>query len=61
MNAGFVVALVKGFEGTLDEVLSRALSPKLRAAVAGLQSQIAASRSAIAEIGEQSNHSCAGS
>lgn len=61
MSAGFVVAIVEGFEETLDEVLSRALSPELRAAVADLLSQIAAARSAIAEIGEESNASCAGS
>ena len=61
MSAGFVVAIVEGFEGTLDEVLSRTLSPELRAAVADLLSQIAAARSAIAEIGEESNASCAGS
>ena len=36
MSAGFVVAIVEGFEGTLDEVLSRALSPELRAVVADL-------------------------
>ncbi len=59
MSAGFVVALAEGFEGTLEEVLSRHLSPELRAAVADLQSQIAASRRAIAELSEQSNHSCA--
>ena len=61
MSAGFVVALVEGFEGTLDEVLSRALSPELRAAVADLLLQIAAARSAIAEIGEEFTTSCAGS
>lgn len=61
MSAGFVVALVEGFEGTLDEILSRALSPELRAAVSDLLSEIAAARSAIAELSEQSNHSCAGS
>ena len=61
MSAGFVVAIVEGFEGTLEEVLSRDLSPELRAAVADLLSQIAAARSAIAEIGEESNASCAGS
>jgi DNA-binding response OmpR family regulator len=61
MNARFVVALVDGFEWTLDEVLSRPISPELRAAVKGLLSQIAAARSAIAEIDEESNASCAGS
>ena len=61
MSAGFVVALAEGFEGTLEEVLSRALSPELRAAVADLLAQVAAARIAIAEIGEQSNTSCAGS
>ena len=61
MSAGFVVALAEGFEGTLEEVLSRALSPELRAAVAHLLSQFAAARSVIAEIGEASNPSCAGS
>ena len=61
MNAGFVVALVEGFEGTLDEVLSRPLPPELRAAVADLLSQLAAARSAIAEIGEKSNTSCVSS
>ncbi|MBE7542931.1 MAG: hypothetical protein M9913_03645 [Bryobacteraceae bacterium] len=61
MSAGFVVALAEGFEGTLAEVLSRALSPELRAAVADLLAQVAAARIAIAEIGEQSNTSCAGS
>lgn len=61
MMAGFVVSLVEGFEGTLDEVLSRLLSPELRAAVADLRSQIASARSVIAEIGEESNTSCAGS
>ena len=52
MSARFVVALAEGFEGTLEEVLSRDLSPELRAAVADLLSQVAAARSAIAEIGE---------
>jgi hypothetical protein len=47
--------------GTLDEVLSRPLPPELRAAVKGLLSQIAAAGNAIAEIGEESNNSCAGS
>ena len=61
MSAGFVVALAEGFEGTLEEVLSRDLSPELRAAVADLLAQVAAARIAIAEIGEQSNTSCAGS
>ena len=61
MSAGFVVALAEGFEGTLAEVLSRALSPELRAAVAGLLSQMATARSAIAGIGEQTNTPCAGS
>ncbi len=61
MSAWFVVALAEGFEGTLEKVLSRPLSPELRAAVKGLLSQIAAARSAIAEIGEKSNASCAGS
>jgi hypothetical protein len=61
MSARFVVAIVEGFEGTLDEVLCRALSPELRAAVADLRSQIASARSAIAEIGEESNTSCVGS
>ena len=61
MSAGFVVALAEGFERTLDEVLSRALSPELRAAVADLLSQVAAARNAIAEIGEESTTSCAGS
>ena len=61
MSAGFVVALAEGFEGTLEEVLSRDLSPELRAAVADLLSQVAAARSAITEIGEESNTSCAGS
>ena len=61
MSAAFVVALAEGFEGTLEEVLSRALSPVLRAAVADLRSQIATARGAIAEIGEESNTSCAGS
>ena len=60
MSAGFVVAIVEGFEGTLDEVISRALSPELRA-LADLLSQVAAARSAIAEIGEESTTSCAGS
>lgn len=61
MSARFVVAIVEGFEGTLEEVLSRALSPELRAAVADLRSQSASARSAIAEIGEESNTSCVGS
>ena len=61
MSAGFVAAFLEGFEGTLEEVLSRALSPELRTAVADLLSQVAAARSAIAEIGEESNTSCAGS
>jgi hypothetical protein len=60
MSAGFVIALVEGFEGTLDEVLSRPLSPELRAAIKGLLSQIASARSAIAEIGEEANTYCAG-
>ena len=61
MSAGFVDALVEGFEGTIEKVLSRAQSPVLRAAVADLRSQIATARGAIAEIGEESNTSCAGS
>lgn len=60
MSTGFVVALVDGFEGTLEEVLSRTLSAELRAAVTGLLSQVVAARSAIAEISEQSDPSCAG-
>ena len=60
MSAGFVVALVEGFEGTLDVVLSRVLSPELRAAVVGLLSQVEAARGAIAELSEQSDPSCAG-
>jgi hypothetical protein len=61
MNAGFVVALAEGFEGTLEEVLSRTLSAELRTAVMHLLSQVAAARSAIAEISEESNSSCVGS
>ncbi|MCC7156963.1 MAG: hypothetical protein IT161_20455 [Bryobacterales bacterium] len=61
MSAGFVVALAEGFEGTLEEVLSRDLSPELRAAVADLLSQIAAARSVIAQIGDEFNTPCAGS
>ena len=60
MSAEFVVALAEGFEATLEEVLSRTLSAELRAAVADLLSQIASARSAITELGEQSDPSCAG-
>ena len=61
MSPEFVAALAEGFEGTLEEVLSRPLSPELRAAVKGLLSQIAEARNAIAEIGEESNTSCVSS
>ncbi|MBX9603454.1 MAG: hypothetical protein K2X35_20780 [Bryobacteraceae bacterium] len=60
MSAGFVVALAEGFEATLEEVLSRTLSAELRAVVVGLLSQVEAARSAIAELSEQSDPSCAG-
>ncbi|MBN9659117.1 MAG: hypothetical protein J0H49_13110 [Acidobacteria bacterium] len=60
MSAGFVVALAEGFEGTLEEVLSRTLSAEKRVAVVGLLSHVAAARSAIAELSEHSDRSCAG-
>ena len=36
LDAGFVAAVLEGFEGTLDEVVGRVASPELRAELAGL-------------------------
>ena len=44
LDAGFVAAVLEGFEGTLDEVVGRVASPELRADLAGLQTRINALR-----------------
>jgi hypothetical protein len=33
LEAGFVAAVLEGFEGTLDEVVGRVASPELRAVI----------------------------
>jgi hypothetical protein len=40
LDAGFVAAVLEGFEGTLDEVVGRVASPELRADLAVLQTRI---------------------
>ena len=57
MSAGFVAAVVEGFEGTLEEVLNRQLSTGLRTVVLALLHEISTARDAIAEIEATS---CAG-
>ena len=47
LDAGFVAAVLEGFEGTLDEVVGRVASPELRANLAGLQTRINALRASI--------------
>ena len=44
MTAGFVAALLEGFEGTIDAVLERLSNDELRREVEALQEQIAAKR-----------------
>ena len=44
MNADFVAALLEGFEGTLDEVIERVVSPALRADLEILQTRICSLR-----------------
>ena len=41
MSAGFLAALVEGFEGTLDEVLARLEEGELRRDVEALQQHLA--------------------
>ena len=40
LDAGFVAAVLEGFEGTLDEVLWRGAPPKLSADLVALQTRI---------------------
>ena len=47
LDAGFVAAVLEGFEGTLDEVVGRVASPELRADLAVLQTRINALRVSI--------------
>ena len=47
LDRGFVAAVLQGFEGTLDEVVERIASPKLRADLALLQTRINALRVSI--------------
>jgi hypothetical protein len=44
MNADFVAAILEGFEGTLDEVIERVVSPALRADLEILQTRICSLR-----------------
>jgi hypothetical protein len=41
MNADFVAAILEGFEGTLDEVIERVVSPALRADLEIFQNLVA--------------------
>lgn len=50
MSAGFVAALIGGFEGTLAEVLERELTVDLRAAVESLSPQLGEARRTINSI-----------
>ena len=47
LDAGFVAAILEGFEGTLDEVVGRVASPELSADLAVLQTRIKALRVSI--------------
>jgi hypothetical protein len=47
LDAGFVAAVLEGFEGTLDEVAGRVASPELRADLHVLQTRINALRVSI--------------
>jgi hypothetical protein len=47
LDAGFVAAVLEGFEGTLDEVLCRGTPPKLSADLVALQARIEALRVSI--------------
>ena len=47
LDAGFVAAVLEGFEGTLDEVVGRVASPELRSDLAVLQTRINALRVSI--------------
>ena len=47
LNAGFVAAVLEGFEGTLDEVVGRVASPELSTDLAVLQTRIKALRVSI--------------
>lgn len=44
MNADFVAAVLEGFEGTLDEVIERVVSPALKADLEILQTSICSLR-----------------
>ena len=47
LDAGFIAAVLEGFEGTLDEVIGRVASPELAADLAELQTRINALRVSI--------------
>ena len=47
LDAGFVAAVLEGFEGTLDEVVGRVASRKLSADLVALQTRISALRVSI--------------
>jgi hypothetical protein len=47
LDSSFVAAVLKGFEGTLDEVVERIASPELRADLGVLQTHINALRVSI--------------
>ena len=47
LDAGFVAAVLERFEGTIDEVIGRVLSPELNADLAVLQTRISALRVSI--------------
>jgi hypothetical protein len=55
LDAGFVAAILEGFEGTLDEVLWRGTPPKLSADLVALQARINALRVSIERL-ESENH-----
>ena len=44
MNADFVAAVLEGFEGTLDEVIERVVSPALKADLEILKTSICSLR-----------------
>ena len=47
LDAGFIAAVLEGFEGTLDEVIGRVASPELDADLAVLQTRTSALRVSI--------------
>ena len=47
LDAGFVAAVLEGFEGTLDEVIERVENSELRASLDALQSRVVALRVSI--------------